>query len=336
LDLRQLRCFIAVAEEMHFGRAAERLRMAPPALSRVVRALEDEIGAPLLERTTRAVALTRAGLSFLEDAQAILGRIEQAAKSAREASSAARKSIRIGAIDAASSGLLPMALARLREREGDVDIRLIEAMTLPQMQMLRSGRLDLALVRAPYSPGEFPFEALRQERMVVVLPEGHPLAARAELGIDALRDIEMIIPAKRVRPYAYDLVMAYFAAANCVPKITIETTEKPAILAMVAAGTGVSIVPDWVTCLRFKGVCYRPLTDPPPSPLPPGALVGMSWRSQQRHRLRDELIKDLRKAAAAYNPAAAIETGPLPCATRGPTAARSVGEAGARAKSRRE
>ncbi|MBX9926342.1 MAG: LysR family transcriptional regulator [Hyphomicrobiaceae bacterium] len=301
MDLRQLRCFVAVAEEMHFGRAAERLHMAPPALSRVVRSLEDEIGARLLERTTRAVSLTRAGLGFLEDAQLILSRIDTAAQSARDQSTKITTTLRIGAIDAGMGGVLPAAVARLRTAHPDCDVRIIEAMTLPQIHMLRTGRLDIALVRM-IEDSEFPFEPLRQEQLVVVVPDGHRLARKRQLTVRDARDEPFIIPSRRVRPYAYDLVMAYFAAADCVPRIALETTEKPAILAMVASGIGIAFVPDWVTTLRFKGVCYRPLADVPPSPLPPGAWLGMSWRPQQRHRLRDELIRELRSVAADYDP----------------------------------
>ncbi len=307
MDLRQLRCFVAVAEEMHFGRAAERLHMAPPALSRVVRSLEDEIGATLLERTTRAVALTRAGLGFLEDAQSILSRIDTAAQSARDQSTRVTTTLRVGAIDAGMGGVLPAAIARLRVEYPDADVRITEAMTLPQIQMLRTGRLDLALLRM-IDDSEFPFEVLRQERLVVVVPDGHRFARKRQLTVCEARDEPFIIPSRRVRPYAYDLVMAYFAAADCVPRIVLETTEKPAILAMVASRIGIAFVPDWVTTLRFKGVCYRPLVDPAPTPLPPGALLGMSWRPQQRHKLRDELMRELRGATAAYNPWPSSET----------------------------
>lgn len=301
MDLRQLRCFVAVAEEMHFGRAAERLHMAPPALSRVVRSLEDEIGATLLERTTRAVSLTRAGLGFLEDAQSILGRIDAAAQAAREQATKFKTTLRIGAIDSAASGVLPAAIARLRADNPDADIRIVEAMTLPQIQMLRSGRLDLALVRQ-FDDGEFQFEPLRQEQLVVVMPDGHMFARKRQVSVADLRDQPFIIPARRVRPYAYDLVMSYFAAAGCVPEIVIETTEKPAILAMVASGIGLALVPDWVTTLQFKGVCYRHLSDRPPDPLPQGAMLGMAWRPLQKHRLRDRIMIELRRAAVDYDP----------------------------------
>jgi DNA-binding transcriptional LysR family regulator len=302
LDLKQLRCFIAAAQEMHFGRAAEQLHIAPPALSRAIRALEEEVGVPLLERTTRTVTLTKAGLAFLEDAQAILSRTEDAARNAREAASNNSQILRIGAIDSASASILPEAIHKLRLLSPQADIRLIEAMTAPQLQMLNSGRLDIALIRPPMTQAEFKFESLRTEKLVVVMQHNHALANRKTLTMNDLRNQPLIIPAKRARPYAYDLVMAYFASNDTVPHIIQETTEKPAMLAMVAQGIGIALVPDWVAGLKRPGICFKQLHDLTLRSTPAGALVGMTWRSQQKHGLRDQLISELRKAARTYDP----------------------------------
>jgi DNA-binding transcriptional LysR family regulator len=308
MDLKQLRGFIAVADAMHFGRAAESLHMAPTALSRLVRALEDEIGVRLLNRTTRAVTLTRPGLGFLEDAKAILARTEDAARSAREIADGGGLTLRIGAIDAASASFLPAALNALRKAIPRVDIRLTETMTAPQLQMLRTGRLDLALIRPPMTESEFPFEVLREERLVALLPEHHALTRLPDVAITQLAAESLIIPAKRARPYAYDLVMAYFASAGLVPHILQETTEKPAMLAMVASGMGVALIPDWVETLARPGICFRPIRDVALTPVPAGAVVGMAWRGQQRHAVRDVFLAMLRHAAADFNPSAFVES----------------------------
>jgi DNA-binding transcriptional LysR family regulator len=308
LDLKQIRGFIAAAEEMHFGRAAERLHMAPTALSRLIRSLEDEIGVRLLNRTTRAVTLTRAGLGFLEDAKAIVIRTEDAARNAREIADGGGMTLRIGAIDAASASFLPEALTALRKAHPRVDIRLTETMTAQQLQMLRTGRLDLALIRPPTTATEFPFEVLRTERLVALLPEGHGLARKPSLTITDIAGDPIIIPAKRARPYAYDLVMAYFATSGLVPRILQETTEKPAMLAMVASGMGVALVPDWVETLSRPGIRFVPVAGVALDPPPAGAIVGMAWRGQQRHGVRDELLALLRQAAEAFNPSTKPET----------------------------
>ncbi len=184
----------------------------------------------------------------------------------------------------------------------NVDLRLTETMTAQQLQMLRTGRLDLALIRPPMTASEFPFEVLRQERLVALLPEAHPLAALESLSITDLAGEPIIIPAKRARPYAYDLVMAYFASAGLVPRILQETTEKPAMLAMVAAGIGVALAPDWTETLSRAGVRFRPIRDVTLEPKPAGAIIGMAWRGQQRHAARDVLIDALRRSAGAFDP----------------------------------
>jgi DNA-binding transcriptional LysR family regulator len=308
LDLRQLKSYIAVAEEMHFGRAAERIHMAPTALSRLIRTLEDGIGVKLLNRTTRAVTLTRAGLGFLEDAKAILSRTEEAARNAREVADGGGLTLRIGAVDAASASFLPDALNALRAVHPKVDIRLTEVMTGPQLQMLRTGRLDLTLTRQPPPGIEFPFEMLREEKLLAVLPASHRLAAQECVAITDLAAEPIIIPAKRARPYAYDLVMAYFGSAGMVPRILQDTTEKPAILAMVASGMGVALVPDWVAGISRPGICFKPISGVSLNTVPPGAVVGMTWRNQQKHAMRDALMGLLRHSALTYDPSTIVDS----------------------------
>jgi DNA-binding transcriptional LysR family regulator len=296
MDLRQLRCFIAVAEELHFGRAAERLGLAPPALSRQISALEDELGVSLLTRTTRQVALTRAGLIMLEEAKAILVRMERASRSVREASLASSKVLRVGAIDAASSSFVPEALVTFRSRHPGIEIKFVEAMTAPLVQMLEAGKLDLALLRPPRKPTDCAFEVLRVERPIVVLSENHPLAAREHLTMQDLVGEPFVVPSKRIRPFAYDLVMAYFESVGAVPNVTIEATEKPAMMSAVAAGLGMALAPDWVSRLSFPGVTMRRLRGAMLDPPPPGALVGVAWRPHQKLAARDDFLAILRES----------------------------------------
>ena len=296
MDVRQLRCFIAVAEELHFGRAAERLGVAPPALSRQISALEDELGVALLTRTTRQVAMTRAGLIMLEEAKGILVKMEHASRAVREASLSSGKVLRVGAIDAASSSFVPEALVTFRARFPGVEIKFVEAITTALIQMLETGKLDMALTRPPRKPTDCAFEILRVERPVVVLNENHPLAAREHLTMLDLVGEPFVVPSKRLRPYAYDLVMAYFESVGAVPNVTIEATEKPAMMSAVAAGLGMALAPDWVSRLSFPGVTMRRLRGAMLDPPPPGALIGVSWRPQQKLPSRDDFLAILRES----------------------------------------
>lgn len=296
MDVRQLRCFIAVAEELHFGRAAERLGLAPPALSRQISTLEEELGAVLLTRTTRQVALTRAGLVLLEEGRSILARMDYAARAVRDASLASGKLLRIGAIDAASSSFVPEALVAFRERYPGVEIKFVEAMTAPLIQMLEAGKLDLALTRPPRKPTDCAYEVLRVERPIVVLNETHPLAARDDLTMQDLVGEPFVVPSKRIRPFAYDLVMAYFESVGAVPNVVIEATEKPAMMSAVSAGLGMALAPDWVSRLSFPGVTLRRLRGAMLDPPPPGALVGVAWRPHQKLSARDDFLAILRES----------------------------------------
>lgn len=294
MDLRQLKCFVAAAEELHFGRAAERLHMAPPALSRAVRMLEQELGADLFVRTTRTASLTRPGLLFLEEARAILARTEEAARAVREAAAGTDQRLRLGAIDSATGSFLGEALAAFRRRHPEVDVKLAEAMTAPQLQMLRTGRLDLCLVRPPLAETEFAFEPLVRERLVALVPVGHPLAAAASVGMADLVGEPFVIPAKRARPYAYDLVMAHFETVGAVPRVVQEATEKPALLSCVAAALGIALAPEWVARFQVEGVAIKPLSAAALPSVPPGAVVGAAWRRHQKHPLRDAFLELLR------------------------------------------
>ncbi|MGL5362194.1 MAG: LysR family transcriptional regulator [Bosea sp. (in: a-proteobacteria)] len=296
MDIRQLRCFIAVAEELHFGRAAERLALAPPALSRQIRSLESELGVTLLTRTTRQASLTRAGLVLLEEAKGILVRMERASRLVREASLSSGKLLRIGAIDSASSSFLPQALVKFRALHPSVEVKFVEAMTAPLMQMLETGKLDLALSRPPRKTGDCAYEVLRVERPLVVLNENHPLAQRETLTMADLANEPFVIPSKRIRPYAYDLVMAYFESIGTVPNVVIEATEKPAMMSAVAAGLGIALAPDWVSRLSFPGVTMRRLKGMMLDPPAAGAMVGVAWRPLQRLTARDDFIAILRES----------------------------------------
>jgi DNA-binding transcriptional LysR family regulator len=298
MELRQLSAFVAVAEELHFGRAAEKCGVAAPALSRMINTLEQEIGAVLLTRTTRQVALTRAGLVLLEEAKSLLTRATRAAELTREAHQNAGRTLRIGAIDAASASFLSDIVAEFRSHYPSIEIRFVEGMTKQLMQMLQSGKLDICLVRPPRIVTGCAFEVLRVEMPYVILREGHRLLAQPKINMADLCDEPMVIPARRSRPYAYDLVMAYFERIDAVPKIAIEATEKPAMMAAVSAGLGIAIVPDWVRRLRFPGVDIRKLSGALLDPPHPGALLGVAWRKEQRLAPRDDFLALLRDRVA--------------------------------------
>lgn len=294
MDLKQLRCFIAVAEELHFGRAAERLHMASPSLSRQIALLEAELDVRLFSRTTRTVTMTRAGAAFVDEAKEILNRTRQAASSVQEVARNEGNLLRIGALDTAAAGLLPDIFVGFRKQFPETRIQLVEATTSRQLQGLVTGKLDLGFLRPPVNEPDLQWEYLLQEKLLVAISPSHPLAAKDQIDLQSLLKEALILPAKHARPCTYNLVMRYFDGVGVQPNVVQEATEKQTIISMVAAGMGLALVPEWVSKLQMAGVVYRPLNYVLADPPPPEALLGICWRRHQKLEVRDRFLAYLR------------------------------------------
>ena len=298
MDLKQLKCFAAVAEDLHFGQAARRLNMLPSALSRQIRLLEEDLGVRLLVRSTRHVRLTEAGTVLFEEARAILQRVAEAGQAVREAARSEPRILRIGAIDSAAAGYLPDFLYAFRDAHPEIGTELVESSSAQQLQLLLSGRLDIGFVRPPVQiPGLF-FEHLIDETLMVALPRGHPLAARARIDIHELTAVPLILPPKRVRPHSFRLIMHMFEAAGTQPRVVQEASEKQTIVSLVAAGIGVALVPEWAAKLQLPGVVFRPIAGEAVKPPPIEAALGMAWPTDQRCPPRDRFLEIVRQSLA--------------------------------------
>src|SRR6266496_2420488 len=248
MELNQLRCFVAAAEELHFGRAAQRLDMLPSALGSHIRLLEDDLGTRLMTRTTRSVALTGDGVVLLREARMLLEQADGLAAKLRARGRTETTTIRVGAIDSAAAGLLPMLLHDFRRRRPDVTVKLTEEKTIRLLPRLMSGRLDLALVRPPEEPDRrLAFLFLLHETAVVAVSDRHPLASRRRVDIADLAEQPLIVPERRSRPHSHDLTMKLFAKAGLPARIVQLADEKQTIVNLVAAELGVAIVPRWTS-----------------------------------------------------------------------------------------
>jgi len=244
MDLHQLRCFVAAAEELHFGRAAQRLDMLPSALGRFIRLLEEDLGTRLMTRTTRSVALTDDGAVLVKEARALLAQADALAAKFRMRGRNQAATIRVGAIDSAAAGLLPMLLQDFRKRRPDVTVQLVEDKTIRLLPRLLSGRLDVAFVRPPESPDKrLEFMFLLHETAVVAVSDQHPLASKKRVAIADLAGQPLIVPERRSRPHSHDLTMKLFADAGLEARIVQIADEKQTIVNLVAARLGVAIVP---------------------------------------------------------------------------------------------
>jgi DNA-binding transcriptional LysR family regulator len=263
MDLRHLRYFVAVAEELHFGRAAERLTMAQPPLSQAIRRLESELGVDLLHRTTRRVDLTDAGRAYLARAKRILGEVDEAAHEARRVAAGAVGHLALGCVGSATYSLLPALSRGLRRELPGVDFSFRGEMLVPdQAAALRSGEIDVALLRPPIADLTLTVLPLRRDRLVVAVPDDHPLSALRRVAVSDLADTDLIVHSADRRSVMYDVVLGLLRDAGVEPRIRHEVGETSTLVTLVAGGLGAAVVPEPVSVLALDGVTFRPLVRP--------------------------------------------------------------------------
>jgi len=268
MELRQLRYFVAVAEELHFRRAAERLHISQPPLSQQIRALEEELGFALLIRTRRRVELTPAGSAFLRDARALLAELEGAIATARRIDAGQTGRLRISFVGSALFAIVPRMVERFRSSRPGVEIELRERPTVDQLRAIRAGSADVGLVRPPIDDeAGLRVQTVLRERTVAALPVGHPLAALTRLPLRRLAAEPLVLFPREQAPGFHDLLIDSLAATGSAPRVIQYAPEMLTIIGLVAAGTGVSLVPASVNRLALDGVTYRPVSGAPRSEL---------------------------------------------------------------------
>ncbi len=297
MDLHQLRCFVAAAEDLHFGKAAQRLDMLPSALGRFIKLLEEDLGTRLMTRTTRSVTLTDDGAVLLKEARSLLAQADGLAAKFRTRGRKQATTLRVGAIDSAAAGLLPMLLHDFRERRPDVTVKLVEDKTIRLQPRLLSGRLDLAFLRPPENPDKrLEFLFLLHETAVVAVSDRHPLASKERVTIADLAEEPLIVPERRSRPHSHDLTMKLFAEAGLQARIVQLANEKQTIVNLVAAELGVAIVPRWTSRMAARGICYVPLDASELNRL----TLAAAWTRGTRDLIRDEMLEMLRAGLSRY------------------------------------
>ncbi|GHH40357.1 LysR substrate-binding domain-containing protein [Lentzea cavernae] len=260
MELRHLRYFVAVAEERHFGRAAARLNMAQPPLSQQIQQLEAELGVTLLHRTTRKVELTGAGAVYLERARAVLAAVDDAAAEAQRVAKGLQGRLVVGCVGSATYSLLPAFARALRDALPAVDFTFRGEMLAPdQLDSLLGSRIDLALLRPPVDHSAVRVTTVRRDRLIVALPEDHPLAHRERLEVADLREQDLIVHASRGRSVMHGIVTDLCRSAGFEARIRHEVEETSTLVTFVASGLGVAVVPQPVAELGVPGATYRPL-----------------------------------------------------------------------------
>ncbi|WP_029046036.1 LysR family transcriptional regulator [Cupriavidus sp. amp6] len=280
MDLRQLRYFVTVAEELHFGRAAQRLSMTQPPLSQQIQALEEELGVPLFVRTRRSVALTPAGAQWLPEVRRVLADAAALPGLAQRLARGELGSLSLAFVSTADYGILPDLLRRFRARHPAVQLQLREATSDVQLEALLEGTIDAGLVirpQLPAMPHGLAYLPLVSEPLVLAVPDGWlPPGGLAQDGKVSLRDAAsepLIIFPRRSAPAFYDIITGYYAREGLVPAIAQEAIQMQTIVSLVSAGMGVALVPASLCNLRRTGVSYLALRESGPQ-----IETGLAWR----------------------------------------------------------
>jgi len=263
-ELRLVRYFVAVAEELHFGRAAHRLHMAQPGLSQQIKSLEQQLGVRLLDRTSRQVRLTPAGDLLLDEGRRLLALAERTADQVRRAGLGQIGRVTVAAIGSATYDIIPRLLREHRQRFPDVEVLLRELSTPAQVHALRDGEIDVGFLRLPADVEQLVAHVVREERMALMLPESHPLAAMREVPLRSLAHEPLIVFPAAPRPSWADTVVAACREAGFEPRVAQEAMESATVVSFVAAGIGVALVPEGLLMLARPGVVCRMVAPPAP------------------------------------------------------------------------
>lgn len=260
MELRQMKYFIAVAEELHFGRAAERCHIAQPPLSQQIKKLEDELGVRLLERTSRRVKLTPEGTEFLRRCRDIMDRLDEAVVCIQDMAEGLEGQLRVGFIGPASLSKLPKAIRAFRENNPNIRLDFSAKSTTEQLPMLRGDRLDIAFVRLfGHDISGLNSLVFLREPYVLAVPEGHAFCDRERVDISDLQGEPLIFNQRIAQPALYRSLMGSFHKAGFMPNIVQEVNTEQSTVALVATGMGSALVPASSAGDRRSGVVFRPL-----------------------------------------------------------------------------
>lgn len=277
IELRQLRYFVAVAEELHFGRAAKRLHMTQPPLSQAIRTLEEMLGAPLFDRNRRDVALTAAGAALLPEARRLLAQAGELPGLVRRAALGEAGKLTLAFVSSADYSVLPSFLRAYRAAYPQVQIKLQEATSDLQLEELLGGRIDAGLLIPPLpdkAKAELDYLPVLNEPLILASPAGLPeLRGKQEASLDRLPPLPLIIFPRPISPGLHDAILGVFHAAGMTPVIGQEAIQMQTIVSLVSAGMGIALVPESVGNLRRPGVEYRPLAQTTPL-----VETGLVWR----------------------------------------------------------
>ncbi|MBM0744948.1 LysR family transcriptional regulator (plasmid) [Phormidium sp. CLA17] len=290
MELRHLRYFVAVAEELHFNRAAERLHIAQPPLSQQIKQLETELGVELFHRRTkRQVQLTEAGQVLLQATYRILTQVEQAVSDTQRAGSGESGTLMIGFTSTVVYDILPAILSQYREQFPQVNLVLQELTTTQQEEALQNHQIEVGFCHPPLKDDRLALESILREPLVVALPETHPLVNETTISINALADESFILFPRHLGPGLYDQIVSFCHQANFSPKVMQEAVQMQTIIGLVSAKMGIALVPASLQNLQRAGVVYKPLQG-----VTPQVEVAVVWLLENVSPVLYEFLKVIR------------------------------------------
>ena len=298
MNTHLLETFVAVAEELHFRRAAERARLAQPAVSRQIKRLEEDLGVQLFIRDRRKVVLTEAGRVFLKEARTILERVNMAQQEARRAERGEIGSLTLGYSQCNIHSVFPEAVRLYRDRFPRVVLEMREMVTAEQVEALLGGDIDVGLVTLPVAAEGLRVETVFEEPLVAALPDNHPLVGNAQVALEDLADDPFVFFPRWQAPGHHDLITGVCREAGFVPQVAVEANSSQGIVSLVAAGIGVSLVmlnPSEER-LQRPGLVYKDIAQ---RDIRLG--IGMAWRSEYETSVLKGFLEVVREASRTYS-----------------------------------
>jgi DNA-binding transcriptional LysR family regulator len=294
MEMRQLRYFVAVAEELHFGRAAERVHICQPPLSQQIKNLEEELGARLLHRSSRNVSLTDAGKAFLEDAHDILSRTEEAARRVQRMVQGQEGRLIVGFVLPALDTMFPDAIREFRSDYPLVELVLREMGTPSQLEALQASQLDIGLIRLfRQNTDGIVFQRIVQEPYVLAMSVDHHLASNKQVPIRLLGGEPLILFPRQTHPALHDRIVSALTSASGTPLIVQEVTTKATAIALAAAGIGLALVPESSKKQKRKGIVFRRIVGPLPK-----VELSLAWKQDNDKPCLHNFIDRIRKVTA--------------------------------------
>jgi DNA-binding transcriptional LysR family regulator len=291
MEFRHLRCFVALAEELHFGRAARRLSMTQPPLSLNIRQLEEDVGARLFDRDSKGVRLTAAGLAFQPQAQALLARAEAARTLAREVGAGATGRLRVGFVGSMLFRGLPALLQRFQVTHERLELVLHELNSQEQIDALVSDELDIAFIHTDRVPAPLRIRHMDADRFVACVPESHPVARKRTVRLAQLADDPFVLFARSASPDYYGRIIDMCRDAGFHPRVRHEVRHWLSVVAVVAQGMGVSVVPAPLQRSGIRGAVFLPIGDAAPGTRVFQSHVYCAWQPDSDHPARDHFLK---------------------------------------------